>query len=123
MMLRSTVICVVILSVVAMTATSDTIGIYNDPSGVDCNIIDNTAGLKPVYVVHFAPSGATASEFWAPKPDCWATATWLSDTVVFEMPGNSQIGISIGYGFYPLGFVSERLRLLYRATKNRKDMS
>ncbi|MEJ2721943.1 MAG: hypothetical protein P8181_12520 [bacterium] len=43
-------------------------------------------------------SGAQASEFSAPVPSCF-TGTWLSDTVVFPVTiGNSQNGVSIGYG-------------------------
>ena len=103
MVRRTIVMFAAILCLVSMTAFADTIGIYDDPTGIDCNIIDDTIGLKSVYVVHLAPSGATASEFSAPKPACWTTATWLSDTVAFEMPGNSQVGISIGYGICQLG--------------------
>jgi hypothetical protein len=69
-----------------------------DPQGTDCNLSDKTAGMCAFYVVHVGTPGALASSFSAPVPACF-TGSWLSDTVVFPVTvGNSQNGISIGYG-------------------------
>lgn len=53
------------------------IRLYGDPAGTDCNVMDNTVGLREIYVVHTAPNGATSAHFAVPKPDCF-TATMLS---------------------------------------------
>ena len=97
MFLRAIAVFVVFLGIGTVVAHSDTIGLYNDSSGMDCNITD-VSPLKLVYVVHITSGNVTASEFSAPKPACWTNAVWLSDTEAFEMPGTSQTGKSIGYG-------------------------
>ncbi|MEE9270166.1 MAG: hypothetical protein V3V49_07885 [Candidatus Krumholzibacteria bacterium] len=81
------------------TGTAGIIGVYGDPSGTNCNLIDRSPGLLSVYVVHQSTPGATASQFSAPIPSCWAGATYLSDTNIFPVTvGNSQTGITIAYG-------------------------
>jgi len=75
------------------------ISMFADQSGTDCDLPDRMTGLTPYYVVHYMYSGgATASQFWTPAPWCLG-ATYLSDTAVFPVTiGNSQTGVSIGYG-------------------------
>lgn len=75
------------------------IGTYADPSGVECNVVDATPGLLPIFVVHTLSPGATAAQFSAVVPLCMIGALWLSDTPVFAVTiGNSQTGVAIGYG-------------------------
>jgi len=69
-----------------------------DSQGIDCNLSDTSAGMCAFYVVHVGTSGATASQFSAPAPACF-TGSWLSDTTIFPVTvGDSQNGVSIGYG-------------------------
>ena len=75
------------------------IGIFADPGGTSCNLVDLVPGLTPYYIVHVWTPGATASQFAAPMPPCMVGAIWLSDTPVYPVTiGNSQIGVAIGYG-------------------------
>ena len=75
------------------------VGVYANTDGSDCNIRDLAPGLLEVYVVHNNIPGATACQFSAPIPACMAGVAWLSDTPEFPVViGNSQTGVSIGYG-------------------------
>jgi hypothetical protein len=79
-------------------AQAGAIGIFKDPAGTVCYLDDKSAGVVPYYVVHVGTGGATACQYSAPRPDCM-TATYLSDTNVFPVTiGNSQSGVSVGYG-------------------------
>ncbi|UCG51818.1 MAG: hypothetical protein JSW58_16875 [Candidatus Latescibacterota bacterium] len=98
MIVKHIAVGVVFIAIVSVIAHADTIGVYNDTGGTDCNISDDEFPIKEVYVVHVTSLGATASEWSAPIPACWTNATWLSDTEPFSMPGNSQTGKSVGYG-------------------------
>ncbi|MEE9270167.1 MAG: hypothetical protein V3V49_07890 [Candidatus Krumholzibacteria bacterium] len=83
----------------APTGVAGVLGLYGDPSGTDCNIVDQTPGLVNVFIVHQYTTGATAVQFSAPMPSCWAGATYLSDVLPFPLSvGNSQTGISLAYG-------------------------
>jgi hypothetical protein len=78
--------------------TGGSIGIYADVAGTECNLSDAAVGMTTYHVVHLADFGMTACAYWAPKPSCF-TATYLSDTNIFPVTiGNSQAGVSIGYG-------------------------
>jgi hypothetical protein len=81
-------------------AQAGSIGIFGDPAGTNCNLLDNSGpGLKQYYVVHVNTPGATASEYQAKMPTCMVGATYLSDTNLFPVTlGNSQTGVSVGYG-------------------------
>jgi hypothetical protein len=88
---------VLMLGATTAFAQAGTIGIFKDPGGLNCELT-TPAGLIPYYVVHVSTSGATACQYSAPKPACFA-AMWLSDTSMFPVTiGNSQTGVSIGYG-------------------------
>jgi len=86
-----------LLTISWVASYADTIGLYRDNAGANCNIVE-TFPLTFVYVVHFSPGGAMGCEFSAPKPACWTNAIWLSDQESFENPGTSQYGKSVGYG-------------------------
>jgi hypothetical protein len=101
---RVTVGLFVFIWLVAGLAYGDTIGLYADNIGTNCNIAESPT-LTYVYVVHVSSGGATASEFMAPKPACWTGATWIQDIEVYGMPGNSQTGKSIGYGACLIGTI------------------
>jgi hypothetical protein len=92
----------------AATCAGDTLGIYSDNRGMSCNIVDTPPGLRAVYVVHFSYTGATGSRFVAPKPPCWASATWLSDTTPYcggVGCRDSQTGITLVYGACKIGAI------------------
>jgi hypothetical protein len=81
------------------------IGIYGDNAGTNCNLNDKYTGLQQYYVVHTNTLGATACQFSAPKPWC-LLATYLSDAPIFPVTiGNSQTGVSVGYGACRSGFI------------------
>ncbi len=74
------------------------IGVFANQTGTNCSISTGSPGLMNVYIVHVNTPGAVGIEYSAPKPGCFA-ATWLSDTNAFPVSiGNSQTGISVGYG-------------------------
>jgi hypothetical protein len=76
------------------------IDLYADNQGYNDLINQPGVGLVSIYVVHMwqPAGGATACQFAAPKPACF-NAQWLADTAVYPVTiGNSQIGVSIGYG-------------------------
>ncbi|UCG53440.1 MAG: hypothetical protein JSW58_07760 [Candidatus Latescibacterota bacterium] len=78
-------------------------GVQNPTTVDDCAVTDDTAGLLNIYLVHVDdPSNpgtcATACQFKAELPGC-TTASYLADGAVFGVTiGNSQTGVSIGYG-------------------------
>jgi hypothetical protein len=93
------------LCVGAAFGQAGTIGIFADNAGTNPYISDTQPGLLTVYVVHVATDGAAACEYAAPQPACFP-ATYLSDTNVFPVTiGNSQTGVSIGYGSCRVGTV------------------
>ena len=76
-----------------------TLGLYTDPAGTDCRLIDASSGMVSVYVVHDATQGASGVSFSAPMPACMNGATWIGDDRRYPVTfGSSQDGISIGYG-------------------------
>jgi hypothetical protein len=84
-------------------AQGGSVGIFSDQAGTSCNLPDAVPGLTTYYIVHVYTTGATACQFVAKKPTC-VTATYLSDTAPFPVTiGNSQVGISIGYGTCRVG--------------------
>jgi hypothetical protein len=79
------------------------VAVYADAVGQACNILDTGPAPFSVYVfvtdVDPASPGITAVQFAAPKPACMQGVDWLSDTPVFPVTlGNSQVGVSIGFG-------------------------
>jgi hypothetical protein len=96
-------ICVIVVGLLAALPgaarpQAGAIGVFRDPGGTNCYLEDKSPGVVPFYVVHVGTGGATACQYSAPKPNCLA-ATYLSDTNVFPVTiGNSQTGVSIGYG-------------------------
>ena len=73
---------------------------YNDPGGLDCNVIDAAPGLLSVYVVQ-THGRATAVQFLADTPLCMSTtgAVFLSDTKPFPVTvGSSQDGVAVAFG-------------------------
>jgi hypothetical protein len=91
---------VLMLGATMAFAQAGSLGIFADPAGASCNLVAGPAsGLALFYVVHVFTPGATGSEYSAPKPACLTLAQWLSDSNAFPVTvGNSQIGVSVGYG-------------------------
>jgi hypothetical protein len=84
----------------SLITPSGAIDLYSDMAGMQELVYDIVPGLMLIYVVHmWSPlGGAAACQFSAPKPACF-TGVYLSDTNVFPVTvGNSQTGVSIGYG-------------------------
>jgi len=101
-MIRLLVVLVAIVVLLAGAAFAQmpggTVALFADPYGADCNLWDVVPALVNVYVVHIWHGGATTVQFSAPNPPC-SQMTYLSDTQVMPMTlGNSQTGVSIGYG-------------------------
>jgi len=84
----------------APSGTPGALGVFGDQQGTQGCIGDpGVAGLVTFYVVHMFAPGVTASSFAAPIPQCWTGAIWIADTPPFPVTiGNSQTGVSIGYG-------------------------
>ena len=84
------------------------LGTYADELGEQCNVVDDAAGLLTIYVVHTMTQGAFATAYTAVAPlSCMTAATYLSDTAPFPVTiGNSQTGVSIGYGACLAGPIS-----------------
>jgi hypothetical protein len=88
---------VMVLGATLALAQPGRVALFGDPGGTTCAISSGT-GLVSVYVFHIGTQGATGCQYSAPKPDC-VNGSWLADTNVFPVTlGNSQIGVSIGYG-------------------------
>jgi hypothetical protein len=97
-MKRLTVISlhIVFVAFVASAQIPGQIGVFADPAGTDCNIVDN-GSLVQVHFVHFSHSGATASQFKLDvSPVGWIHLgdSWNLPTVI----GTSINGVSLGYG-------------------------
>jgi len=96
-----------LMCLVSGLAWGDTIGLYADPSGANCNISATIPFvLTNVHVVHDAPLGASGCAFSAPKPACWA-ATWIGDQDPYCLIGcgDSQTGKMVGYGLCLVGSI------------------
>ena len=75
------------------------VGLFADPNGLNCNILDEQQGTLSIYVVHLNTLGATGLQFAAPMPPCMTGATWVNDVPNYPVTvGNSQTGVSVGYG-------------------------
>ena len=83
-------------------AQAGSVGVFADPLGLNCNVLDGPPmGLKQYFVVHVYTTGATAVQYRAKLPLCMTAtgAMWLSDTNMFAVTvGNSQIGVAVAYG-------------------------
>jgi len=83
-------------------AQGGSIGLFADPGGANCNIVDAAPGLCNVYVVHVLGPAVSASEFGISAPGC-ILASFLSYTPLFavDIAFNALApleGRSIGYG-------------------------
>ena len=88
----------VIFAATGASAQAGYIGIFSDPGGTDCGLVDAAPGLAIAYVVHVNTPGATASQFRVASGDGF-DCIWLGDQSLFPIIiGNSIDGISIAYG-------------------------
>lgn len=81
----------------AAMAQHGTIGLYTEETATNCDMVDAGQGILTVYVVHTQVAGSTASEFMV-QPSTGFTATHVGDYTPYLYIGNSQTGISVGYG-------------------------
>ena len=83
-------------------AQAGSVGMFADPAGMSCNLLDLApSGVKLYYVVHVYTTGATASQYMAKVPLCMTAtgAIYLADTNMFSVTlGNSQTGVAVAYG-------------------------
>ena len=100
---------------VAGLVHADTIGLYADQWGTNCNI-ELQHDLTYVHVVHVT-DGATGCEFMAPQPACLTGAVSVYDQCVLPPPacccGSSQTGMTFDYGVCRSGAI-EIARIVYR---------
>ena len=98
-MARSLLLCAcIIFGATGAYAQAGYIGIFSDPGGTDCGLVDAAPGLAIAYVVHVNTPGATASQFRVASGDGF-DCLWLGENSPFPIViGNSQDGISIAYG-------------------------
>jgi hypothetical protein len=81
------------------------IGIFGENTGTNCAVTDAAPGLLNVYIVQVGTEGSAACQYKATQPACFP-ATYLSDSSPFAVViGNSQTGVSIGYGSCRVGAV------------------
>ncbi|MFQ5510392.1 MAG: hypothetical protein ACE5EO_00960 [Candidatus Krumholzibacteriia bacterium] len=79
-------------------AQAGQIGLFADPGGADCNLMDTSPGPITVYVVLIDHGGAGACDF-SVRPGPGFNASFVSDTpVVGTIFGTSQTGVSIILG-------------------------
>lgn len=91
------------------SAQVPTVAIFSDSLGIDCNLPQTSPGFFNAYVVLSSmATGVTGVQFAAPKPSCFA-GIYLADVSPFPVAiGNSQTGISVGFG----GCLSGRIHVL-----------
>jgi hypothetical protein len=112
---------VVLLAVVGLFAASlafaqtglGSVGIFGDPMGTNCNLLDQGGpGVKLYYVVHVLTTGASASQYMAKVPACMTGtgAMYLADTNPFPVTlGNSQTGVAVAYGGCRVGPINTQI--------------
>jgi hypothetical protein len=79
-------------------AQTDEIGLFVDTGFENCKLSDTSPGVLSVYVVHSTSSGATGSQFKL-QTGSGVMLSYLGETSPFPLViGNTQSGISVGYG-------------------------
>lgn len=99
--MKTTLLVLLILIVSSGGAgASDTLWLSTDPTEIFPLIVDDTEGLKTLYVLAVtATSGATSVSFSAPLPGCFADAVYIADSSVFPVTiGDSQSGATVQFG-------------------------
>lgn len=94
----------ILLSLAALTcavpaAATVRVDIYADQNHSICQLYDNVQ--PPVVLVYYFLSGATGASgvaFTATKPACWTGATFAGDSWIGVPIGNTQNGVSMGFG-------------------------
>ena len=89
---------VILLTASVASAQVGSVGLFSDTGGASCNFVEVGGLLEQIFAVHVETGGATACEWAAPEPACYA-GSFLSDGAIFGVTvGGSQTGVSIGYG-------------------------
>lgn len=79
-------------------AQTDVIGLYSDQSYNDCTLSDGSARMVSVYVVHESSMGGMASQFRL-SAGSGANLSYVGETTPYTIVvGNTQSGITVGYG-------------------------
>ncbi len=83
---------------VPLAAPADEIGLFVDSNYEECTLVDSGTGLVSVYVVHSPSNGSTASQFML-EAGSGVSMTYMGETSPYSVIiGDTQSGISIGYG-------------------------
>jgi hypothetical protein len=97
-MKRAILVTLVVVSVSSPAfAQTGYIGLFSDPTYVDCEFNDIMPALVPVYVVHKSCPGATGSQ-WKVQEGGGFTCTFVGEIHVFPQTiGSTYTGITIDY--------------------------
>lgn len=93
------VVALLVIGATEAGAQGGKIELFADATMSSCEIVDQDTMIRSVYMFHTGTTPSTGIRFKAPKPACWLGATWVGDIVPFTNIGDSQIDLSIGYGF------------------------
>jgi hypothetical protein len=84
------------LAATPVLAQIEDLGLYEDQAALDCEFLDNAAGVKTVYVVHTNSAGSTASQFMLDATQ--TTFSYLATNPgTFLTIGQANTGISVAY--------------------------
>lgn len=99
--MKPALIILVLLSIApsAVFAQTGAIGIFADPNGAGCNIVDQTVELVHAYIIHAGTPGALSSRFMVVWDPCLSMPL-LDETVnpSYTFTGTTTSGIEIFYG-------------------------
>jgi len=86
-----------VLIAIPAAAQQGYLGLFGDPQGENCFLLDNVPGLVSVYVVHMDSPGASAAEFMVDLGT--QQMVFLADvpTPGYVTIGTSTTGVAIGY--------------------------
>ena len=95
--MKRSVLIVLALMLVASMANAESIMVFSDAAGSDCNWADAAPALQPVYIFHmYSVVGATVSQWKLNAPATWSH---LGDNSPFALViGTSIEDCSISYG-------------------------
>lgn len=75
----------------------------SEANGPNCLVVDDQPGIVVVHMFVENAGDVIAVQYAAPKPDCWAGATWIGDNMAFPVTiGDTQMndprGMSVAFG-------------------------
>ena len=74
------------------------IGIYEDAAGLDCEIADPGGGvMKTIYIVHTIDVQPTVGSSWTLEWDPGMTMVFVDDSSLYYKVGNARDGVQLSY--------------------------